>query len=90
MLGDEQPGADTTRGRNEADMAIIPLTLTPWGLAGSDVWSGSAGGTYLGCVESFGVRYRARDAHGWWLGDYPSLKIASSIIEGAGARLAIA
>ncbi|MGN6325605.1 hypothetical protein [Pseudolysinimonas sp.] len=70
-------------------MAIIPLTLTSWGLAGSDFWSGSAGGTYLGCVESFGPRFRARDSKGWWLGDYPSLKIASSIIERTGARLAV-
>jgi hypothetical protein len=68
-------------------MAIIPLTLTSWGLAGADLWSGSSGGTYLGCVESFGARFRARDAHGWWLGDFPTLGIASSMIEGTVARL---
>jgi hypothetical protein len=62
-------------------MAIIPLTLTSWGFAGADFWSGSSGGRYLGCVESFGARFRARDAHGAWLGDYPTLPIASSIIQ---------
>jgi len=64
-------------------MAIIPLTLTSWGFADAGLWSGSSGGTYLGCVESFGARFRARDAHGSWLGDYPTLRIAGSIIQGA-------
>lgn len=61
-------------------MAVIPFTLTSWGFAGADFWSGSSGGTYVGCVESFGARFRARDAQGSWLGDFPTLGIASAVI----------
>jgi hypothetical protein len=70
-------------------MAIIPLTTTPWSSPEPGFWAGSTGGTYLGCVESFGERFRARDAQGAWLGDYPSLQLASSIIEGVTGRLPV-
>jgi hypothetical protein len=70
-------------------MAIIPLTVSPWISPEPGFWSGSTGGTYLGCVESVGDRFRARDAQGSWLGDFPSLQIASSRIEGALGRLPV-
>ncbi len=67
-------------------MAHISSSITPWDAVEPGFWSGTAGGRYLGCIESYGRRFRARDAVGAWLGDYPSLRIASSIIEGVGRR----
>jgi hypothetical protein len=60
---------------------MTTLSLTRWHPMLPGLWSGWAGDAYRGSVETFGARYRARDSRDSWLGDYPTLGLASRVIE---------
>lgn len=61
-------------------MAFVSI-VADWSALASDLWFGASGGCYLGCIQTVGRRFRARDREDAWLGDYPSLATARSIIE---------
>jgi hypothetical protein len=62
------------------------IVRVEWATLDGELWVGSRSGVHAGRVQLAGVRFRASDGGGWWLGDYPTLPIARRIVESAPYR----
>jgi hypothetical protein len=62
-------------------MSVSSAPAVQWEQLRPGIWWGSRGGDLVGSISQQGWRFRTRDAADTWLGDYPTLVIARSIVQ---------
>jgi len=65
-------------------MAISSAPDFRWEELRPGIWWGTYGDVHLGIIFETGSRFRTRDADDVWLGDYPTLETAQSILSRGG------
>ncbi|GAA2077757.1 hypothetical protein GCM10009840_10690 [Pseudolysinimonas kribbensis] len=62
-------------------MTISSAPAYRWEQLRPGVWWGLYGEDHIGSIAEYGWRFRTRDAADVWLGDYPTLQMARTVLQ---------